>query len=288
MSALFGPAGNGDAFAAKYKSSVDAPGYLRELGVDLYEYQCGRGVNVGEATARKIGAEAKKHGIEISVHAPYFISLSTIDEVKLEKNKKYILDSCRLVRWLGGDRVVVHCGGLSGLSREEALENTIANLQPILQAVEEAGCGDVRLCMETMGRVNVLGDLEEVIRICKSDERLLPCVDFGHLNARSQGGMFDLEDFIRALDRLEQELGERGRVFHAHFSKIEYSKGGEVRHLTFEDQQFGPNFDHLAGLLAQRGLSPHIICESAGTQDLDALAMKNMYKEECKRYGNQN
>ena len=288
MSALFGPAGNGDAFSARFKASLDAPAYLHELGVDLYEYQCGRGVNVGETTARKIGAEAAKHGIGMSVHAPYFISLSTIDGEKLEKNKKYILDSCRLAQWLGGDRVVVHCGGLSGLSREEALENTIANLQPILQAVEEAGCGGVRLCMETMGRVNVLGDLEEVIRICKSDERLLPCVDFGHLNARSQGGMFDLEDFTRALDRLEQELGERGRVFHAHFSKIEYSKGGEVRHLTFEDQQFGPNFDHLAGLLAQRGLSPHIICESAGTQDLDALAMKNMYKEECKRYGNQN
>ena len=172
--------------------------------------------------------------------------------------------------------------------RSNPLVTRCSDKYAVRQYVEEAGCGNVRLCMETMGRVNVLGDLEEVIQICKSDERLLPCVDFGHLNARSQGGMFNLEDFTRALDRLEQELGERGRVFHAHFSKIEYSKGGEVRHLTFEDQQFGPNFDHLAGLLAQRGLSPHIICESAGTQDLDALAMKNMYKEECKRYGNQN
>ena len=82
MSALFGPAGNGDAFSARFKASVDAPAYLHELGVDLYEYQCGRGVNVGEATARKIGAEAARYGIGMSVHAPYFISLSTIDDVK--------------------------------------------------------------------------------------------------------------------------------------------------------------------------------------------------------------
>ena len=84
------------------------------------------------------------------------------------------------------------------------------------------------------------------------------------------------------------DFAERAKLMHCHFSKIEYSKGGEVRHLTFEDRQFGPHFDTLAALLAQRDLSPHIICESAGTQDLDALAMKNMYKEECKRYGNQN
>ena len=50
MPAKFGPAGNADTFP--YRSSIDAPRWLRELGLDCYEYQCGKGVNVGEDTAR--------------------------------------------------------------------------------------------------------------------------------------------------------------------------------------------------------------------------------------------
>ena len=67
---LFGPAGNSDAFTKRYKSSVHAPGWLREMGLDCYEYQCGRGVNLGEDTARAIGRAAEEAGIRMSLHAP--------------------------------------------------------------------------------------------------------------------------------------------------------------------------------------------------------------------------
>ena len=60
MSAIFGPAGNAESFP--YKSSADAPRWLAELGLDCYEYQCGKGVNVREETARNIGAAAVAAG----------------------------------------------------------------------------------------------------------------------------------------------------------------------------------------------------------------------------------
>ena len=64
--------------------------------------------------------------------------------------------------------------------------------------------------------------------------------------------------------------------FHSHFSKIEYSeKGGEVKHLTFEDEIYGPSFDPLGDVIVKKNLTPVIICESAGTQDIDSLYMKN-------------
>ena len=64
MSALFGPAGNSDSFyAAGNKATVEAPAWLRSLGLTAYEYQCGRGVRVSEETARRMGEEAAKHGI---------------------------------------------------------------------------------------------------------------------------------------------------------------------------------------------------------------------------------
>ena len=176
--------------------------------------------------------------------------------------------------------MVVHCGGLSGMERETALEHTLLNLREALRALEREGLDDVRMCVETMGKINVLGDGGEVCRICQMDERLLPCIDFGHLNARTLGHMSTREELSALLDTMKNTLGEeRAKHFHAHFSKIEYGKGGEVRHLTFADTEYGPDFAPLAALLAERGLAPRVICESAGTQAEDALTMKQIYFE---------
>lgn len=277
--ALFGPAGNSDSFTKAYKGSVHAPKWLKELGLDCYEYQCGRGVNMGEDTARAIGQAAREQGIRMSLHAPYYINLSGDSDERMEKNCEYIVKSARACHWLGGDRIVVHCGGLSGMERQVALEHTLLNLREGLKALEAEGLDHIRMCIETMGKVNVLGDQEEVCTICQMDERLLPCIDFGHLNARSQGGMYTEGDFAALLDLLENRLGqERAKHFHAHFSKIQYGKGGEIKHLTFADTEYGPEFAPLARLLARRELSPRVICESAGTQAEDAVLMKKMYE----------
>ena len=277
--ALFGPAGNSDSFTKAYKGSVHAPKWLKELGLDCYEYQCGRGVNMGEDTARAIGEAAREQGIRMSLHAPYYINLSGDSDERVEKNCEYIVKSARACHWLGGDRIVVHCGGLSGMERQVALEHTLLNLREALKALGNEGLDHVRMCIETMGKVNVLGDQEEVCTICQMDDRLLPCIDFGHLNARSQGGMYTEGDFAALLDLLENRLGqERAKHFHAHFSKIQYGKGGEIKHLTFADTEYGPEFAPLARLLARRELSPRVICESAGTQAEDAVLMKKMYE----------
>lgn len=82
---LFGPAGNSDSFTRQYKSSVHAPAWLKDQGLDCYEYQCGRGVHIGEDTARAIGRAAREAGIVTSLHAPYFINLSGADPARVEK-----------------------------------------------------------------------------------------------------------------------------------------------------------------------------------------------------------
>ncbi|MEG0804706.1 MAG: endonuclease IV, partial [Pygmaiobacter sp.] len=104
-------------------------------------------------------------------------------------------------------------------------------------------------------------------------------IDFGHLNARTLGGLCDKGEFAAVLDRMADALqDERAANFHVHFSKIQYTQGGEKCHLTFEDTEFGPNFEPLLELCAERGLTPTIICESAGTQAEDARAMARYYE----------
>ena len=280
MSAKFGPAGNCGSFSQTHKSSLDAPAWIAEFGLDCYEYQCGKGVRVGEDTARKLGENARAAEITLSLHAPYFINLANPERIL--QNNGYVLVSCALAEWMGAGRVVVHTGALMGRSRREALDIAKQGLRALLTVVDNAGLGHIALCPETMGKLNQLGDLEEVLELCTLDARLVPCIDFGHLYARSLGADDGQEAFCRMLDRVEEVLGrERASVFHSHFSHIEFTpKGGEKCHRTFEeDGGYGPDWTPLAREVARRGWSPTFICESAGTQAEDALVMKQIYQE---------
>ncbi len=275
---LFGPAGNTDAFyAAGNKKTLQMPKFLAEMGLTAYEYQCGRGVNVGMETAKAFGEEAAKYGITLSLHAPYFISLSSLEAEKRDNSLRYILESARAADAMGAKRIIIHSGALQKQTRETALELALDTLARAQKAVDDEGLGHIALCPETMGKINQLGTLEEVMELCKIDSRMIPCVDFGHLNARTLGGIETKEDYAKLLDII-------GRPdFHVHFSKIEFTKGGEKRHLTFEQNEgFGPPYEPLAMLMAERGLYPTIICESAGTQDIDAKYMMEEY-ERCKK-----
>lgn len=279
MNALFGTAGTPDDFKEKgYKSAVQVPGYIEDIGLDAFEYQCGRGVNVSEATANAIGKKAIEHGIKLSLHTPYYISLSSVNEETRLKSIDYILQSAKAAKAMGADRIVVHSGSCGKMTREEALTLAKDTIKRSLATLDENGLSDIIVCPETMGKINQLGDADEVVELCKTDERLIPTIDFGHLNARTHGGIKTIDDYAAILDKYENALGhERTKVFHSHFSKIEYSAGGEVCHLTFADNTFGPDFEPLMELIYKRSYSPVIISESAGTQGFDALAMKKYY-----------
>ncbi len=281
MSAVFGPAGNGEDFAnSKYKKSIDCPKFLNEFGLDCFEYQCGKGVKTGRETALNFGLKAVEFGISLSVHAPYFISLSSVDEEKRLNSINYILQSAELATFLGAKRIIIHSGSCSKMSRQDALQLACDTLKKARNEAVDKGFEDIHFCPETMGKINQLGTLEEVLELCKCDESFIPCIDFGHLNARTFGGIKTKADYEQILNKVENELGiDRLRIFHSHFSKIEYTlKGGESKHLTFEDDVFGPDYEPLLELVYKKNLSPTFICESAGTQAKDALKMKKYYE----------
>jgi deoxyribonuclease-4 len=279
MSALFGPAGNAENFP--YKSSADAPRWLRELGLDCYEYQCGKGVRVGEAAAQKIGQAAQEAGIVLSLHAPYFINLANPDPESLQKTIGYITAACLAADQMGARRVVIHSGALMKRTRREAMDIAMRSLKEVLRACDDAGFAHMTLCPETIGKINQLGDLDEVLELCTLDERLVPCVDFGHLYARTLGALEGPEACEQMLDRMREVLGEdRASRFHSHFSHIQFTmNGGEKCHRTFiDDDGYGPDWAPLAAAVAKRGWSPTFICESAGTQAEDAVTMKKIYQ----------
>lgn len=279
MSAKFGPAGTGDNFKALgFKTSLQVPQYLVNIGLDHFEYQCGRGVNIGIDKAIELGSLAREKGITLSLHAPYYISMSSVEEEKRLNSINYIMASARAVNAMGGDRIIVHTGSCGKISREEALTLAKDTMALAQKALDDEGLSNIHICPETMGKVNQLGTLHEVLELCKIDERIIPCIDFGHLNARDLGIIRGKDDFESIILEIKNQLGEyRFKNFHSHFSKIEYTTGGEKRHLTFEDTVYGPDFEPLMELVYKYGLSPTFVCESAGTQAEDAKAMKDYY-----------
>ena len=280
MGALFGPAGNCEAFyEAKHKSSLEAPMWVSENGLGAYEYQCGKGVKISDEAAKKLGKNAAEYGIALSVHAPYYISLSSVEEEKRDKSIDYILKTLYIAKCMDAKRIVVHSGSCGDITRREALALAKDTLSRAVAAADAAGYGNISICPETMGKVKQLGTVEEVCELCKIDERLIPTIDFGHVNSQTLGGLQTMKDFEKIFDTIHKHLGEyRSKNFHAHYSRIEYTNSGEKKHHRFDETEFEPEFTPIAEIVAKRDLSPIIICESRGSQTRDAVAIQEIYR----------
>ncbi len=275
----FGPSGNCESFYAEgYSHTEEAAAFVKKRGLDCFEYSFGRGVRMTESTARVIGTAFEREGVEISAHAPYFINFANPDDEMAEKSYGYVLDTARALKAMGGRRVVFHPAAQGKATREEAVALTEKRLYKLRDMIYELGLDDMIFSPETMGKLAQIGTVEEITRFCKIDKIFVPCVDFGHINAREQGSLKTVADYRSRLEYMIAELGyEKMKGFHVHFSKIMYSAKGEIKHLTFEDDVYGPEFAPLAVALKELQLEPYIVSESAGTQAEDAESMKKVY-----------
>ena len=276
----FGPAGNSESFyEAGNKRSEQAPKWISEQGLNAYEYQCGQGVRIKAATANAIRAETEKYNISMSVHAPYFINLAATEPQKRENSISYIMQSLEAAKNLGATRVVFHPGGIGKMSRDKAMSLALELMPRVISEADGRGYENITLCPEVMGKINQLGNVEEVLTLCALDERLIPTFDFGHINARTKGALQTADDFMELINQIENKLGNyRMKNLHCHFSRIQFSNGGEVRHWNYSDIEYGPNFEPFAQVMCEKDMTPTIICESAGRQAEDSLEFKRIYE----------
>ena len=276
----FGPSGNSESFyEAGYAHTEQAAKFVKERGLDCFEYSFGRGVRMTEDKAISIGEAFASEGVEISVHAPYFINFANPDDEMAAKSYGYVLDSARACKLMGGKRIVFHPAAQGKATRFEAVDKTEERLKILAEYIALNGMEDMIFCPETMGKLAQIGTVEEITQFCKIAPFYTPCVDFGHINAREQGSLKTVADFKQRLEYMIAELGfARMEHFHVHFSKIMYSAKGEVKHLTFEDEVYGPEFFPLAVALKELSLKPYIVSESNGKQIEEAAEMKRIYE----------
>lgn len=280
-----GPSGNSAEFyATGRKHTFEEAAWLNSLGLNAFEYSFGRGVAIGDTAANKIREEFIKYGVEISAHAPYYTNFANPSQDMITKSIGYIISSVEAIKKMGGVRVVFHPASCGDMQRSDAVAETKRNITLLMQKLHDtfdSSFTDYLICPETMGKLRQIGRVEEIIDFCKIDDRLYPCYDFGHINSYSGGAIKTRDDYRRIIDVTADSLGdEKTKNMHIHFSKIKYGESGEIKHLTFADNIYGPQYEPLASVIDEYGLTPYIVCESDGTQTSDALIMKNFHKND--------
>ncbi|MBU0535683.1 MAG: TIM barrel protein [Nanoarchaeota archaeon] len=253
MAIKIGPAGtNGD--------SLNKLKVLKELGLDAVEMEFVRGVQMSNELAGKIGEENKKHGLVISVHAPYYINLASEDKAKIEASKKRILDSCERGHHMGAKYIVFHAAYYGKLSLEDCFQIVLKSVVEMQEVIKKNGW-DVVLCPETTGKASQFGDLDELIRLVKETGCGI-CIDFAHLEAR-YAKEYNYIDVVRKIKRIEHKT--------AHFSGIEYTTKGERKHIPTDLGKAKKLLD----ALKKEKVDITIICEAPDTWG-DALKMKKL------------
>lgn len=275
-----GPSGNSVSFyESGHKHTVEAPEWLHSIGLTAYEYSFGRGITLKEKTASEIGNEAIKYDIAMSIHAPYYINFANPSDEMIEKSIDYVIKSVFFSRLLGGNRTVFHTATCGKSERSAALSLASDNLDKLLDRLHDVyPDGNYIICPETMGKIQQIGTVEEIVSFCEKSEKMIPCFDFGHINSYSHGGIKGEDDYKRIIDYALDRLGERAKKIHIHFSKIMYGAGGEIKHLTLSDEIYGPEYEPLAKIIDDYRMDPVIICESKDIMSDDALKMKKCHQ----------
>ena len=255
-----GPAGS------PAKSTLEGIREVKRLGLQSMEVEFVRGVHMGIPLAKECGAEAKKHGIELSVHAPYYINLASEDPKKQKESIQRILDSAERGHCLGVREIVFRPAYFGKADKEKVYQITKAHILDMMDTIRKNGW-NVRLSPETTGKHSALGSLDETIRLAKETGCSFN-IDFAHLYARNYGKI----DYKEVLDKIQDEL--KPKHVQCHFSNISFTAKGERNHEILDHH---PPFEPLAKEILKRKIDFTIICESPVTWR-DSLKMRQIFE----------
>jgi deoxyribonuclease IV len=277
----FGPAGVPHIFRTLGAQSFDVPRLLREECLDAFEYQAvrwGQKPQMKREDAERLGVEARKNDVWVSMHGSYYVNLSGKKEV-VEASKRRLVACATAAQWMGAYVLVFHTGFYGRFEKSYAFKNCVDALKDIVETMNSLGIRDVKLGPETMGRVFQVGTLDEILTICQEVEQTQLVIDWSHMHARRQGRFRKVDDFRAVVEEVERRLGtEAARGMHCHFSKIEYTDKGERRHHVLDEARYGPDFEMLAEVIAEFKMRPVIICETP-LLDVDAMKMRDTYRK---------
>jgi deoxyribonuclease-4 len=271
---LFGTAGI--PHSAPKRDTVSGIRQIKTLGLDAMELEFVHGVNLSPETAKRIGDAQKESGIQLTVHAPYFINLNSPEQAKYKASIKRILDSGRMGFIAGAKNVTFHAGFYLGGSAFATYKKIKEAFKEIIKFLDKEKIG-VRLTPELTGKATQFGSLEELVKLAGELDSIGMCLDISHLHSRTNGKYNSLKEFNSIWKLIQKKLGKSFLDdIRIHISGIQYTAKGERMHLNLKESDF--NYGDFIKSLLEYKIGGILICESPNLEE-DALLLKKIYLE---------
>jgi deoxyribonuclease-4 len=247
---------------------------LEEMGLDGMEVEFVHGVRMSDETRQLVKEIQKEKKFTLTAHGPFYVNLNSKEKDKVEASVQRIIDTAKAASDFGGYSITYHAAFYMGGDKETVFEQVKTQTQKIIEVLQDNNI-KVWIRPETTGKASQWGDYEEIIRLSKEFEQVLPCIDFSHIHARTAGEYNTYDEFCKVLDRIGTELGDFAlNNFHAHLAGIEYTKKGERCHLNLEDSDM--NYKDLLKALKKFDVKGALVCESPNIET-DAKLLKEYY-----------
>jgi len=271
---LFGTAGI--PLSTMPRGTVNGIKKVKSLNLNALELEFVRKIYIKKEDAPSIKEESIKEGVVLTAHCPYFINLNSEDKKKYYASIGYIKNSAIIASLCGGYSVCFHAGYYQKQDAKKVYNKIKEAIKIIVKDVKEHD-KNIWIRPEISGKLSQFGSLNELIKISKEIEQVLPCVDFSHLYARTVGKNNTKEEFENILKDLEKSLGRASlNNMHVHLSGIEFTDKGEKNHLNLDDSRL--DYKDLLRTLKEFKCKGVVICESPNIEK-DAILLKETFSK---------
>lgn len=245
---------------------------LKEMNLDGMELEFVHGVRMSD-TNRDFVKNMSKDFV-ITAHGPFYINLNSQEEEKIDASLQRIIDTASVASEAGAFSITYHAAFYMGKDKETVYNQVKTQTKRIIEILENENI-NVWIRPETTGKATQWGDIDEIIKLSKDFEQVLPCVDFSHLHARSAGKYNTYDEFSKILEKMGTEIGQYAlENFHGHLAGIEYTAKGEKQHLNLENSDM--NYKDLLKAMKEFGVKGALVCESPNIED-DCKLIKDYY-----------
>lgn len=245
---------------------------LDEMNLDGIEVEFVQGVRMSDKSRQVVKDASKKY--TFTAHGPFFINLNAREQEKIDASITRIIDTATVANEFGGYSITYHAAFYLGNDKDVVFKRVADRTAQIIEILEKEN-NKIWIRPETTGKATQWGDIDEIIKLSKEFEQVLPCVDFSHIHARSGGAFNTYDEFCGILDNIASNLGEKAmNNFHAHLAGIAYTAKGEKNHLPLEESDM--NYKDLLRAMKKFDLKGVVVCESPNIED-DCKLIKDYY-----------
>lgn len=247
---------------------------VRELKLDAMELEFVRSIYIKKDKAPEIKEQAKNEDVILTAHCPYFINLNSDDKKKFYASIGYIKNSAMITSLCGGYSVCFHAGYYQKQDPKKVYNKIKEAIKTISKEVKEFD-KKIWIRPETTGKISQFGTIHEIINLSKEFDNVLPCIDWSHLHAWSNGKYNTAEEFKSVLTLMEKELGKYAlENVHFHCQGVEYTEKGERWHLNLKESDL--KYQELLNTWKEFKIKGVVIAESPNVEE-DSLLMQNIY-----------